>query len=945
MADIRKTFNFRDGVQVDDEVLVVRGNRVGLGTTNPDQLLDVRGNTNITGITSTALFNVTGVGTFGGVKVGSNITLDSSSGVVTATSFKGDGSTLSNLPTSQWTDVNPGSGVTPIYVDGSVGVGTTNPANPFQVGGNPNDGIGVGFSTSGNIKASGIVTASSFVGPLTGNVVGNVTGNLTGNADTATYAGVAGIATVAQNLTGSPSITVTNVNASGIGTFPNLVTTDLNTVTLKGFNSLRAPHGTTTTIVVTVAAKTAAHRYNGSGSSNGFKLDGVEAPYLTLTPGRTYRFDVSHGSNTGHPLGFFYDVDKTTAYTTGVTVSGTSGNTGSYIDLVVSDTTPSVLHYQCSTHAKMGNSIQTGSNILDTEHDSTVRGTLTATNFVGDITGNITVGNSQDLKIGAGLTFNSTGTISNNSDITHILEPSASFERWSSEIVVGGTTVFVPQLKINRNAAVELYYANGGKRLLTSGIGVTVYDQLDTTNLNVSGVSTLPRLFSSSFTATGVSTFTDIDLSGTADIPNLYTSGIGTLTRAFATNLTVSGISTFTGNVDANGDLDVDGTTNLDDVNVSSAATIFTAQISRLNVSGVTTSTGGFVGALTGNVTGNATGLSGSPNLLVNDIKVSGITTVGVLTATSIGVGTDSSNAEIQIHKASGSSSIVIGKNSSVASNNVQLRFGNTAGSFPYSDTAALDLINYGTGNFNYYIQSGNGSFHWLRGANNARLMSLTNSGNLGIGKTDANDKLHVEGNVAITGVCTANSFVAGSLTGNLTGNVIGNVNATGSGLVLGNSNVTSGVSTFAGVEITSTALLPATGVGIGTTTSGNVLSINPLAEDRFFVSTSGAVGIKQDTLSDGVELEVNGDIKGSSIAIGDTARSAADFSAAVTLGNNRDKIAYMIIPRINTAQRNSLRDGHTQSTTILNGAMIYNTDDDEFQVRKGGAWVNLSTS
>ena len=31
MADIRKTFNFRDGVQVDDEVLVVRGNRVGFG--------------------------------------------------------------------------------------------------------------------------------------------------------------------------------------------------------------------------------------------------------------------------------------------------------------------------------------------------------------------------------------------------------------------------------------------------------------------------------------------------------------------------------------------------------------------------------------------------------------------------------------------------------------------------------------------------------------------------------------------------------------------------------------------------------------------------------------------------------------------------------------------------------------------------------------------------
>jgi hypothetical protein len=965
MADIRKTFNFRDGVQVDDEVLVVRGNRVGLGTTNPDQLLDVRGNTNITGITSTALFNVTGVGTFGGVKVGSNITLDSSSGVVTATSYKGDGSTLSNLPTSQWTDVNPGSGVTPIYVDGSVGVGTTNPANPFQVGGNPNDGIGVGFSTSGNIKASGIITASSFVGNLTGNVVGNVTGNLTGNADTATLANTATLATNAQGLTGSPSISVNNitssgnisvnnitssgnidvtgsVNSSGIGTFPTLVTTDLNTVTLKGFNSLRAPHGTTTTIAVTVAAKTAAHRYNGSGSSNGFKLDGVEAPYLTLTPGRTYRFDVSDGTNAGHPLKFYYDVDKTTPYTTGVTVSGVSGATGSYVDLLVTDTTPSVLHYQCQTHAKMGNSVQTGSNILDTDYNSTVRGTITATSFVGPLTGNV----SGNITGTAG-TFT---TLDVNGDID--IDGHTELDALNVSGVTTSTSFIGP---LTGNVTGNLTGA-----------------------LNSVGISTIGRFISTDISILGVSTFTgnidangDLDVDGHTELDQLNVSGIGTLTRSFATDLSVSGISTLTGNLIANGNidlagnLDVDGTTELDDVNVSAGAT-FGGNIDangNLDVAGSST----FTGAIDANggasidniqigVSGNNEIDTSSGNLTIDsdgglttiddNLKISGSTTAGIVTATSLGIGIDSANADIQIHKASGSSSIVIGRNTSVGANNAQLRFGNTAGSFPYSDSAALDLINYGTGNFNYYIQSGNGSFHWLKGANNSRLMSLTNSGNLGIGKTDASDKLHVEGNVAITGVCTANSFVAGSLTGNLTGNVIGNINATGNGLVLGNSNVTTGVSTFAGINVTTSAILPATGVGIGTTTSGKTFSINTLAQDRFFVATNGSVGIKTTDTAPNVELDVYGDIKSHSVAIGDTARSAIDFSAAVSVeGANRDLLAYMIIPRLTTTQRNALRDAHNQGSSILNGAMIYNTTDNEFQVRKGGAWVNLSTS
>ena len=296
MSNIRKTFNFREGVQVDDETLVVKGDRVGVGTTSPDESLDVRGNAKVIGIITANNLEISGVSTFTQVSIGSTITFDSTSGVITASSYRGDGSTLSNLPTSQWTDVNTGVGVTPIYVNGNVGVGTTNPENGFQVGGNPSNGVGVGFNTLGGVVASGVITATTF----SGNLAGNVTGDLTGTASNATQAASATIATNAQGLTGTPDITVRNINSAGIGTIATLGVTDFTTPTLKGHSTIRSIHGSTLTLTVTVAAKTSAHRYNGQGGSNAFLIDGVQAPFLTLTPGRTYRFDLSDESNKFH---------------------------------------------------------------------------------------------------------------------------------------------------------------------------------------------------------------------------------------------------------------------------------------------------------------------------------------------------------------------------------------------------------------------------------------------------------------------------------------------------------------------------------------------------------------------------------------------------------------------------------------------------------------------
>ena len=127
-----------------------------------------------------------------------------------------------------------------------------------------------------------------------------------------------------------------------------------------GFLSPYASSSTTITYTVTVASKTAAHPYNGVGSSNGYFINGIESPIIEIKGNDTskpyhYKFDQSDASNSGHPLLFYNNASKTTAFTTGVTTSGTPGQAGAYTMIAVDSDTPNILYYQCSSHANMGN--------------------------------------------------------------------------------------------------------------------------------------------------------------------------------------------------------------------------------------------------------------------------------------------------------------------------------------------------------------------------------------------------------------------------------------------------------------------------------------------------------------------------------------------------------------------------------------------------------------
>ena len=150
-------------------------------------------------------------------------------------------------------------------------------------------------------------------------------------------------------------------------------------------------------------------------------------------------------------------------------------------------------------------------------------------------------------------------------------------------------------LVVSPNGAVEAYW-NALKRFETSGIGVTVTGQLDSTTLNVSGVSTFSSLVDvnnrldvvggaklDQLNVTGVTTFygsqTTWDLGGLGVLHTItpggfWITGIVTTTDVnINKGLNVAGVATFSSAVDINAGLDVDGQADLDEVVVAGAAT------------------------------------------------------------------------------------------------------------------------------------------------------------------------------------------------------------------------------------------------------------------------------------------------------------------------------------------------------------------------------------
>ena len=281
MANYNKSFNFRNGVQVDDDNFIVNANGlVGIGTSIPTEFLDVHGTAKVTGLVTATNLAITGVSTFySDVKIGSGISMYASTGIISATAFYGSAVGLTSIyaiAVDGWY-VNAGN----LSTTSKVGIGTDFPNYSLQVGLDPLTGNGFSVDAiTGNVNATGILTAPSFVGELIGNVYGNIESigvstfstlkvgsgvTISGGIVTATtfVGSLTGTATTATNIPNLTGAITSNNTSTSLGSFTSAqLATALSDETGSGVNVFAT---SPTLVTPTLGNATATSIIVGSG--------------------------------------------------------------------------------------------------------------------------------------------------------------------------------------------------------------------------------------------------------------------------------------------------------------------------------------------------------------------------------------------------------------------------------------------------------------------------------------------------------------------------------------------------------------------------------------------------------------------------------------------------------------------------------------------------------
>ena len=338
MANYIKSFNFRNGVQVDNDNFIVNAaGRVGIGTTVPDKILDVRGNAKVVGHITATDASVSGIVTVG------SITINGNTGTISATNFSGSGGNFGDAPVVAIATAGFILGPTGLTTTTSIGIGTNITEFQLQVGGNPSSSVGFGV-TNGNVSASGDLIISGI----------SSLSNTTATNLTAQQLRVIGVSTVGSLKVGSGIIasngiiTATTFNGNLIGNVTgNLNSTGVSTVgTLKVGTGITAEAGiiTASSFVgdgssLTGITTTQIVGYDAGGGPSGVGTDGS----INTTGIITATAIISSGIGSFNSIGI-----QTSAPSTDLQIRKTSGDA---ILEVISDTGKSSIRIGKNTGA------------------------------------------------------------------------------------------------------------------------------------------------------------------------------------------------------------------------------------------------------------------------------------------------------------------------------------------------------------------------------------------------------------------------------------------------------------------------------------------------------------------------------------------------------------------------------------------------------------------
>jgi hypothetical protein len=552
MANYNKSFNFRNGVQVDEDDLIVRSSLVGIGTTIPRAELDVYGTLRSTGIITAKDVYVTGIATFSNIQIGAGITIDGNAGIITAT-FVGDGSGLFNIPTSQWVDVDPtiypgvGVGYSSIWAGGTVGIGTTIPRSWLQIGGDPGLGQnGVGISSIGDINASGIVTAGFLVGSganITNINAANITSGILDSARLPSSFSFSGIIT-AQTFSGQ-------VN-SGVGTVTTLSGTNLN-YTNGTIGTLNSTNGTITNLTGTIGTVATLNSTNATITN----LVTTNISGITTINSNNAVVTSLTSTNLGGTIGTITTLNSTNATIT--TLSGTTGTISNLSGTNISYSGIGTIGVLTATNAYVGTGTATtfksgdirlgftASNQVDTETGNLI---LDSNGGLIDINDNLDVSGTTTLQ--DEVTVN-TGIVPDISNVAYIGKLGQEFlELWVGDIKVGvGNSNIIETINedlildpITNQVVVDANLRVVGITTLTDALNLGSSIE-PTTDLGTTLGSASKRFSSSQIGAlrVGVAQTFEIDTTNGTDLVLNSSSG----TTRINDDLYVTGIGSFAG--------------------------------------------------------------------------------------------------------------------------------------------------------------------------------------------------------------------------------------------------------------------------------------------------------------------------------------------------------------------------------------------------------------